>query len=101
MSSGIIYVFYLLVQVLLIKKNNLMADIHVQARRHPRFNPTWMWTWLIVGILIIAAVAYYVYANKDKDSSNQQDLKNQRNTPMPGAAAPHQSRDDTYVMHIA
>ena len=78
-----------------------MADIHVQARRHSRFNPTWMWIWFIVGILIIAAVAYYVYANKDKDANNQQDLKNQRNTPMPGAAAPQQSLDGAYEMHIA
>jgi len=78
-----------------------MAEIHVQPRRRSRINPTWMWTWLIVGILIIAAVVYYVIANKDKDANNQQDLKNQRNTPMPGAAAPHHSSDETYVMNIA
>jgi len=78
-----------------------MADIHVQTRKNSRYNPSWMWTWLIIGILIIAAVAYYVYANKDEDASNEQDLKNQRNTPMPGAAAPQQSSDATYVMHIA
>lgn len=75
-----------------------MAEIHVQARRHTRSNPAWMWTWLIVGILIIAAVAYYVFANKDKDANNNQDLQNQRNTPMPGAVVPQQSLDKTYVM---
>ena len=78
-----------------------MADIHVQARRRSRSNPSWMWTWLIIGILIIAAVAYYVYANKHKDASNNQDLKNQRNTPMPGATAPHQSSELTYAMRSA
>jgi len=78
-----------------------MADIHVQARRRSRSNPSWMWTWLIIGILIIAAVAYYVYANKHKDASNNQDLKNQRNTPMPGATAPQQSSDRAYAMHTA
>ena len=78
-----------------------MAEIHVQAKRRPRVNPSWMWTWLIVGLIIIAAVVYYVYANKDEDASNEQDLKNQRNTPMPGAASPQQSSDGTYVMHIA
>ena len=78
-----------------------MAEIHVQAKRRPRVNPSWMWTWLIVGLIIIAAVVYYVYANKDEDASNEQDLKNQRNTPMPGAAAPQQSSDGTYVMSIA
>jgi hypothetical protein len=78
-----------------------MAEIHVQARRHARSNPSWMWIWLIVGILIIAAIAYYVYANKDKDVNNNQDLKNQRNTPMPGAAIPQQSSAVTYVMSVA
>lgn len=79
-----------------------MAEIHVQARRHSRSNPTWMWTWLIVGILIIAAVAYYVFANKEKaNRNNNQDLKNQRNTPMPGAAIPQQSSDNTYVIRVA
>jgi hypothetical protein len=79
-----------------------MAEIHVQARRHSRYNPSWMWTWLIIGILIIAAVVYYVYVNKDKsDANNNQDLQNQRNTPMPGAAVPQQSSNVTYVMRVA
>ena len=78
-----------------------MADIHVQARRPSRSNPSWMWIWILIGIIIIATVIYYVYANKDEGGNNNQDLKNQRNTPMPGAAAPHQSSDLTYVMHIA
>jgi len=78
-----------------------MAEIHVQARRKSMSNPSWMWTWIVIGILIIAAVVYYVYANKDKDASNNQDLKNQRNTPMPGAAVPQQSSDVTYALRIA
>ena len=75
-----------------------MADIHVQARKRPRVSPTWMWLWLIIGAIIIAAVVYYVNANKDEDASNEQDLKNQRNTPMPGASVPQQSLDVAYVM---
>jgi hypothetical protein len=39
-----------------------------------------------------------VYANKDENASNEQDLKNQRNTPMPGAAIPQQFSDVTYVI---
>jgi hypothetical protein len=74
-----------------------MAEIHVQARKHSRANPANMWLWLIIGIIIIAAVAYFVYANKYKsdDASNQKDLQNQRNTPMPGAVLPH---GNTYVL---
>jgi heme/copper-type cytochrome/quinol oxidase subunit 2 len=95
-------VYFITVTIITDLKINLMAEIHVQARRHSRSNPTWMWTWLIVGILIIAAVAYFVFANKDKaNSNNNQDLKNQRNTPMPGAAIPQQSLDNTYVIRVA
>jgi hypothetical protein len=75
-----------------------MAEIHVQARKR-RVNPAWMWTWLILGILIIAAVVYYIYANKDSDPNNAQDIKNQRNTPIPGAMVPQPSLDRTYVMN--
>jgi uncharacterized protein HemX len=79
-----------------------MAEIHVQARRHARSNPAWMWTWLILGILIIAAVVYYVYANKDNnDANNDKDLQNQRNTPMPGASVPQPSSNTTYFMSVA
>ena len=78
-----------------------MAEIHVEARRASRYNPSWMWTWIIVGIIIIAAVVYYVFANKNEDASNNQDLKNQRNTPMPGAAVPQQSPGATCVMYTA
>jgi len=77
-----------------------MAEIHVQARKHSKASPTNMWLWLIIGILVIAAVVYYVYANKDKDASNAQDLKNQRNTPMPGAMVP-QEQNNVYVLTAA
>jgi uncharacterized protein HemX len=76
-----------------------MAEIHVQTKRQ-RANPAWMWTWLIIGILIIAAVVYFVYTNKNKnDQTNTQDLKNQRNTPQPGAAVPSKFLDRAYVMN--
>lgn len=79
-----------------------MAEIHVQARKHSRANPATMWIWLIIGALIIAAVVYYVYMNKNKNNSNNntQDLKNQRNTPQPGAMVP-QKQGSVYVMNAA
>ena len=83
------------------QKINVVAELHVQARRPSRYNPSWMWTWIIIGLIIIAAVVYYVYANKDKDASNNQDLKNQRNTPMPGAAIPNHPSNGSYIMDIA
>ena len=75
-----------------------MAQIHVQAKRHPRANPTWMWAWIVIGILIIAAVVYFVYANKDNNTTNEQEIKNDRNTPVPGAVVPPQSQYATYVL---
>ena len=77
-----------------------MAEIHVQARKHSKASPTNMWLWLIIGILIIAAVVYYVYTNKNKDADNAQDLKNQRNMPMPGAMVP-QGQNNVYVLTAA
>jgi len=75
-----------------------MAEIHVQTKKR-RASPGWMWTWLILGILIIAAVVYYIYTNKDKaDPNNTQDVRNQRNTPMPGAVVP-QPFSNAYVMN--
>jgi len=75
-----------------------MAEIHVQTKRR-RVSPAWMWTWLIIGILIIAAVVYYVYMTKNKTNpDNTQEIKNQRNTPMPGAMVPQHFRDNTYIV---
>jgi hypothetical protein len=74
-----------------------MAEIHVQARRQQRSNPAWMWTWIIIGVLIIAAVAYFVYTKGKETQTNEQEIKNDRNTPVPGAAIPHQ--DETYRMN--
>lgn len=75
-----------------------MAEIHVQAKRHQRANPTWMWAWIVIGILIVAIVAYLVYANKNNTTENSQEIKNDRNTPVPGAMAPQQFSDDSYIM---
>ena len=77
-----------------------MAEIHVQARKHSRANPANMWIWLILGILIIAAVVYYVYMNKRNNTDNSQQLENQRNAPAPGAMIP-QAHNNVYVMNAA
>jgi YbbR domain-containing protein len=76
-----------------------MAEIHVQARKHSRVNPTWMWAWIILGIIIIAAVVYFIYANKNKNNpSNTQETKNQHNTPVSGIELPQQFTGTTYMM---
>jgi len=75
-----------------------MAEIHVQAKRQQRANPTWMWAWILIGIAVIAAVVYFVYTNKYNNTTNEQEIKNDRNTPQPGAVVPQQSADVTYVM---
>ena len=75
-----------------------MAEIHVQARKHQQANPGWMWAWIILGILIIAAVVYFIYANKNKnDQNNTQQIQNDRNTPQPGAMI--MPGASTYVMN--
>ncbi len=79
-----------------------MAEIHVQARRHPRANPTWMWLWIVIGILIIAAVVYFVATNKDGGAeNNQQEIINERNTPVPGTMAPQQSSETYFLKTVA
>lgn len=55
-----------------------MAEIHVQTRRH-HINTGWVWAWVILAILIIAAVVYFVYANGNK---SQQTEQTQHNTPV-------------------
>lgn len=63
-----------------------MAEIHVQARKHhQQANPSWMWAWIILGIIIIAAVAYFIYARNNNNKDNTQQIQNNRNTPQPGA----------------
>lgn len=74
-----------------------MAEIHVQARKQ-HVNPSWMWAWIIIGLLVIAVVVYFVFMNKDNNQNNPQEIKNNRNTPQPGAVVPQQFSDKTYVM---
>ena len=80
-----------------------MAEIHVQARKHhQRANPSWMWTWIILGILIIAAIVYLIYANKNNgNQNNTQQIQNNRNTPQPGAMTSPKSSTATYAIRTA
>lgn len=78
-----------------------MAEIHVQARRQ-QANPGWMWAWIVLGILIIAAVVYFIYANKNKnDQNNTQEIHNNRNTPQPGAMILHHSNENYFFSAVA
>jgi hypothetical protein len=76
-----------------------MAEIHVQARKRPHANQSWMWAWIAIGILIIAAVAYVVYKNKYNTTPNNQEIINDRNTPVPGTMIPRQFSDETFVLN--
>ena len=78
-----------------------MAEIHVQTRKYQRSNPAWMWTWIIIGLIIIAAVVYFVYMNKNNDQNNTEKIKNDRNTPQPGAIVPQRFSDKTYIIRSA
>ena len=79
-----------------------MAEIHVQARKHPQANTSWMWAWIVLGIVIIAAVVYFIYANKNKhDQNNTQEIQNNRNTPQPGAMIFQQSNETYYLSATA
>lgn len=75
-----------------------MAEIHVQARKHQRANPTWMWAWILIGLAIIAAVVYFVYTNKNNNTTNEQEIRDDRNTPQPGAMVPQRTTQATYVL---
>ena len=40
-----------------------MAEIHVQTKKQNASGPVWLW--IIIGLLIVAAAAYFVIKNKD------------------------------------
>lgn len=69
-----------------------MAEIHVQTRR-THINTGWVWAWVIVAILIIAAVVYFVYANGNK---SQQTEQTQHNTPVSLIELPRQFNRSSY-----
>jgi hypothetical protein len=48
-------------------KNNFMAEIHVQAKKQN--NSSASWVWIVIGLLIAAAVIYFITRNKDADDS--------------------------------
>ena len=55
------------VNQLLILKINLMAELHVQTKKHNTGIPTWVWA--VIGILIAAAVVYFLTRNKASDNT--------------------------------
>ena len=44
-----------------------MAEIHVQAKKH-RSNSTWIW--IVLMLLVIAAVVYFVTRSNETDERN-------------------------------
>lgn len=45
-----------------------MAEIHVRAKKQNASGPVWIW--ILIGLLIVAAVAYFVVKNKDSAPNN-------------------------------
>jgi hypothetical protein len=43
-----------------------MAEIHVQAKK----KTTPVWIWIVVGVLVLAAIAYFLMRNKKTDQGN-------------------------------
>ena len=44
-----------------------MAELHVQTKKHNTGIPTWVWA--VIGILIAAAVVYFLTRNKASDNT--------------------------------
>lgn len=53
-----------------------MAEIHVQTKKHPHSSP--LWIWILIGLLIAAAVIYLVSTRNA--GAEQQNKTNQNNT---------------------
>jgi hypothetical protein len=53
---------------------NIMAEIHVQAKKH---NSSPAWIWIVAVVLIAAAVIYFLM---NRNNNNQVDKPNQTNT---------------------
>jgi hypothetical protein len=41
-----------------------MAEIHVQAKKHQSTS----WLWIVLGLLLVAAVIYFMTRNKETDN---------------------------------
>lgn len=69
-----------------------MAEIHVQAKKHQRSNP--MWIWIVVIVLIAAAVIYFF---STRSTNNQSNSQNQTNTTS-GVELPQRFAEVTYAI---
>ena len=47
-----------------------MAELHVQTKKHNTGIPIWVWA--VIGILIAAAVVYFLTRNKASDNTTNQ-----------------------------
>lgn len=45
-----------------------MAEIHVQAKKHSNASPAWIW--IVVGLLIAAAVIYFLTRNNKTNAAD-------------------------------
>ena len=70
-----------------------MAEIHVQAKKHQRSSP--MWIWIVVVVLIAAAVLYFLSTRNN--NNNQNGTQNQSNTTS-GVDLPQKFAEVSYLM---
>jgi flagellar basal body-associated protein FliL len=72
-------------------KINVMAEIHVEAKKH-HSSPVWIW--ILIGIIIAAIVIYFVTA---RNKSSQTNTQNQTNSTS-AVELPQQFNNTNYVM---
>ena len=51
-----------------------MAELHVQTKKNSNATP--MWVWILVGLVVIAAIAFFVLRNNDKNDNTRVDKAN-------------------------
>jgi hypothetical protein len=61
-----------------------MAEIHVEAKK--KTNPVWLW--IVLAVVIVAAIVYFVVRNKRVDNGSAANKPNQTSyIQIPGARA--------------
>jgi uncharacterized protein HemX len=77
------------------QKLYIMAEIHVQAKKHQRTGAAWVW--ILVVLIIAAAVIYFFSTRNNKANQNNTNTQNEPKSKS-GAAVTLNYSDVTYVM---
>jgi len=77
-----------------LSKLKVMAEIHVQAKKH-NSSPAWIW---IVAVILIAAAVIYFLMNRNNDNQNK--TTNQTNTTS-AVEIPQQLSIHSYAINAA